>query len=95
MREMDMTEQAYRNGYAAGLADGKPKWIPVNEHQPEDDQPTSVKDPIHAIATIKYKGGYTTREAIRMFTASRWVWWNYLGCEVVAWMPLPEPPEVK
>ena len=33
MKEHDATETAYRNGYA----DGKPKWISVNDRLPEKD----------------------------------------------------------
>lgn len=31
------TEQAYKNGYEKGCADGKPKWIPLSEQKPDGD----------------------------------------------------------
>lgn len=93
MKEMDMTEQAYRNGYAAGLADGKPKWIPVTEQLPEPYE--------FVLISIISRNGYgepATYETMAWMIKGEWVvpGDNLLKGEKIAyWMPMPEPPEVK
>lgn len=37
MTEYEKTEQAYKSGYAKGVEDGKPKWIPVMEQLPDKE----------------------------------------------------------
>ena len=56
-------------------------WIPVNERMPEKE------DEINYLVTIR---GYGVDIANYIKSAKIWV---YLGvpCEVIAWMPLPEP----
>ena len=38
MKIHEATEQAYKNGYAKGYEDGRPKWIPVTERLPDGEE---------------------------------------------------------
>lgn len=100
------TEQAYKNGYEAGYADGEidfaPKWIPVTVRLPE------------IVSTHKHYR-YTTRKSIRVlcvcvqksgktmvkegycelyndYPEPRWQIPGTID-SVTHWMPLPEPPK--
>lgn len=65
----------------------EPRWIPVNERLPEENKTV--------IASTKY-GVYS--EA-RYSKEDGWEWayesgadyWEEIGCNVLAWMPLPQP----
>lgn len=89
MNIADMIAQAYEDGYEAGLADGKPKWIPVAVKMPPpctyDQHETGwvlVLSPGGCIDIANYCG-YTG-----MWHGEFEVYDN-----VIAWMPLPEPPK--
>ena len=66
----------------------KPRWIPVSEKLPEDYKTV--------IASVEH--GYVCPEA-RYSKEEGWQWayesgtdyWQEIECDVVAWMPLPEP----
>lgn len=85
MRDIDMTEQAYRNGYADGLKDGKPKWIPVEERLPQQPDETVLVYVCcrwHEQPTLgNYDNGWELYFPLHQKE------------RVIAWMPLPEPPE--
>lgn len=83
----DATEQAYKNGYVKGYADGKGEWISVEERLPEVDTNVLV---ITASGSFKvarcniYKNG----------TLVLWATNDGLGERAIThWMPLPEPPK--
>ena len=83
MDKYTATEMAYKHGYEKGYEAGKPKWIPVGERLPEEDEgvvlvysgevePAVISGDIF-LEYDKYEG---------------WVINN-----VTHWMPLPEPPK--
>jgi hypothetical protein len=80
MDEHTSHELAYKKGYEAG----KPKWIPVMEKLPENEQ----------WVLCRMKDG-----RFRVFQWSYIDWqWNdrlewYDEHDVTCWMPLPEPPK--
>ena len=87
MREHDMTEQAYKNGYAKGFEDGKPKWIPVTDRLPEPETEvlvlaerkaysfkTKSVTMHHTVTTGMYEDGSKNTED------SNW-WWETDGFE--------------
>lgn len=92
------TEQAYKNGYAKGYADGKGEpiscghekggeWISVEERLP---QVCGVY-----ICCVKTKGG-TTWTKTAEFVPEMKMWFGKFGeikNIVTHWMPLPEPPK--
>jgi hypothetical protein len=78
----DATEQAYKNGYAKGYADGKGEWISVEERLPEEcthvivhDEDGTVGEAFHSISD---HFEWVANEKIAFVTH---------------WMPLPEPPK--
>lgn len=82
MKNIDATEQAYKNGYE----DGKPKWIPVEERLPEDGQIVLALGLRHA--TSGMFRGTTSKPNI-------WHWKGGFYKEVSHWMPIPEAPKKK
>ena len=93
MKTHEATEQAYKNGYAKGYADAKPKWIPVTERLPEYGQPVLVCD-----VREDYVGMAVLQPAKRfVFSKSKDYWdWDRMECQIdefTHWMPLPQPPK--
>lgn len=90
MAEHDAAEQAYKNGYEKGYADGKSElgeWIKVEEKLPKLMKPVLVcvngylKNPIMVVSEMLEENG--TR------------WSACAGFTVTHWMPLPEAPKMK
>lgn len=87
MRNIDATEQAYKNGYEAG----KPKWISVTERLPKPFTPVLVyrqsfgKLPPY----IKVDKMILDVEDTQVWTDEFANWKNV----TTHWMPLPEPPK--
>ena len=79
MTEYEKTEQAYKNGYAKGFEDGKPKWIPVTERLPEYGQEVLV-----------YTGNIL-KPIVMGYTFWKKDYDTWL--HVTHWMPLPEAPK--
>ena len=97
MKNIDATEQAYKNGYEAGKKDAM-KWIPVTERLPEDRLPrfSEVKQ-IKVLTALKSDSGVRTVRSQMRYRDTwcnevRWRW-KYSGSEITHWMPLPEPPK--
>lgn len=84
MKIHEATEQAYKNGYDKGYADGRPKWIPVTERLPDDD--TRV--------LVYLRDGYGGNEMIDTdrFHNGRWVRWNKF---ISHWTPISISPPPK
>ena len=90
MKEHDKCEQAYKNGYAKGYEDGKPKWIPVSERLPDK----------MGKFVCRYVFGENTEYP---FEQVLWYFANdekphfqnegSMGLRVTHWMPLPEAPK--
>lgn len=59
------------------------KWIPVNEKLPKDPKPVLV--------TILWHEPYDNYEVSIGEYWDNGEGWDWLGAEIVAWMPLPEP----
>ena len=98
MNNNDATEQAYRNGYEAG----KPKWIPVEERLPEnDDRYATVCDFGHGCISRGVLGfAKDFSKVVTYKTTAKNVWYEYdreygfvMITYVTHWMPLPEPPK--
>ena len=65
------------------LAEITPRWIPVSERLPEENDRYFV--------TARHKGlGVITTDVLR-WRGERWGWEEQSICTVLAWMPLPEP----
>lgn len=81
---IDAAEQAYRDGYAAGLKAGKPKWIPVKDKMPPKDKyvPEQTEDVLVLLGDgsvdIAYYSEYTD------------MWHGNFDSygHVIEWMPL-------
>lgn len=90
--EYRISEMSYNNGYAKGLQDGKPKWIPVEERLPTPyvDVITCRRDYLARGTTIgkEYIGTISDNE-IPSWSQDYWTWKS----KVTHWMPLPEPPK--
>lgn len=89
----------YEKGYQDGMADAKPKWIPVAERLPEDDLPKCSKvKQIKVLTALKSENG---ARMVRSQMRFRCTWytdtapwaWKYSGSEITHWMPLPKPPQ--
>lgn len=81
LRALKYDRGQYDKGYADGVAEATPKWIPVTERLPE-------KDGIYL--TFNKKKEYE----FRFFQTEKRMWpavWDEDG--VTHWMPLPEPPK--
>ena len=78
IRALQYDRQQYEKGYADGVADTKPRWIPVSERLPEDN--TKVLVTLDA----------TYREKV-LITWYQDKEHGFLCGLVTAWMPLPEP----
>lgn len=95
MKTYEATEQAYKNGYEAG----KPKWIPVTERLPQEDEPEATT--CEQVQVLLDNGVVSTGWCNRYFK----LWWHlnygethfvaydYEHTPVVAWQPLAEPPK--
>ena len=95
MNNYEATEIAYKNGYEAG----KPKWIPVSERLPQEDEPEATI--CEQVQVLLSNGFVTTGWCNRYYK----VWWhlnhgethfvgfNYEDTPVIAWQPLAEPPK--
>lgn len=86
MTEYEKTEQAYKNGYAKGFEDGKPKWIPVTERLPEDGE---------TVLVYGRRGGIYTAWCNRRYSNVGWHKLNSKShhCDPTHWMPLPDAPK--
>ncbi|ERL22718.1 hypothetical protein HMPREF1986_00329 [Oribacterium sp. oral taxon 078 str. F0263] len=67
------------------------EWIPCRERMPEADGE-------YIVTYCVYRESYGVTEMtfstdkVRGKTVKRWHWHNYIStCEVIAWMPLPDP----
>ena len=83
---------------AMPAADVAPKWISVKDRLPDVNRTGSGYEEITVIATDgeSVRPMIYERACIRGKTKYRWKWiWDriYEGKPIVAWMPLPEPPE--
>lgn len=96
--QYNIAEMAYNNGYAKGLEDGKPKWIPVSERLPEDDLPKGSKvKQIKVLVAYKTNGRWVTRTQTRVKgywygKPDKWDWAK-TSDPITHWMPLQEPPK--
>ena len=93
MKIHEATEQAYKNGYAKGYEDGRPKWIPVTERLPDGEELVLILCK-NGARFVGYCGkqycDYERRWRIK--TALNSTKLLNLG-RVTHWMPLPEPPK--
>ena len=81
------TEQAYKNGYAKGYADGKGEWISVEERLPESSCECLVATNIGGIYQVYYSHRYKAFNALDTDEA------KYAMLTVTHWMPLPDAPK--
>lgn len=83
MKLIEATEQAYKNGYAKGYEDGRPKWIPVTEQEEPTQNGTYL---CH---------GYWLGSRRKQTEAARFFGeWDISNNFILThWMPLPEPPK--
>ena len=104
MKEHDIAEVSFNNGYEKGFADAKPKWIPVTERLPEERTEVLIVLRVH-----KFDGTDVMNVATALYAGCRdWIVADYLeaieastdgtDCEdcchwVTHWMPLLEPPK--
>ena len=80
LRALKYDRGQYDKGYADGVADATPKWIPVTERLPEDASTVLAIDNDGTISSAYYVG--------------RWHSGGDLDEDAVThWMPLPEPPK--
>lgn len=88
LKALQYDRKQYSKGYKDGLnADG---WIPCSERLPEKYT--------HCLVTRKneYEDGFDSdvREDVWIEVEGEWDWLSKiegLTCEIIAWMPLPEP----
>ena len=80
MKQHDMTEQAYKNGYEKGKADAQ-QWIPVTERLPEENT---------AVLTYRESG-----IEVEFREKRGWDYDEFTPCPVTHWMPLPSPPSTE
>jgi hypothetical protein len=102
IRALKYDRGQYDKGYADGVRDAEPKWIPVTERLPEQDGK-------YLVCKNLFGGAYITairfandgRKVCKFDFRERWenVWYEYdieygyLTVDTVThWMPLPEPP---
>lgn len=73
----------------------KPRWIPVTERLPEDEEMVLCFTPVDGFMFvgfhISYKWGSSTVSKWRIITAMRST--KDITKKVTHWMPLPEPPK--
>ena len=80
MDKYTATEMAYKHGYEKGYEAGKPKWIPVSERLPtEEDANEEGVVLVHNIGCPMYEA--MDWDQVEMFST------------ISHWMPLPEPPK--
>ena len=91
MNEHDIAEVAFNNGYEKGYADAKPKWIPVTERLPEDDEIVLIACKIGKMFVGYHKHLFPGCEVWRILTARDST--KKITYTVTHWMPLPEPPK--
>ena len=97
--QYNIAEMSYNNGYAKGLEDGKPKWIPVAERLPEElpKAGSAWSEAIRPSADVLVKIKGLKQLYTAWYSYSHNVWadvreeHNFTG--VTHWMPLPEPPQ--
>ena len=87
MNNHEATEIAYKNGYEAG----KPKWIPVTERLPEDEEAVLILCKIGKMFVGYRKQLYGGEYVWRILTARDST--KEITQIVTHWMPLPEPPK--
>jgi hypothetical protein len=75
------TEQAYKNGYAKGFADGKGEWISVEERLPTRPGAYLVFTCDRRISMCHFIDHYCDGNM------------QFDDYRVTHWMPLPEPPK--
>ena len=84
MNEHDIAEVAFNNGYEKGYADGKPKWISVDERLPEK---------FHNVLTARKCGDWFSIDIEGILATGKWSGDIFTDNDVTHWMPLPEPPK--
>lgn len=90
MKNYEATEQAYKNGYEAGVKDAH-KWIPVTERLPSASVDriivTDIEYPDRLPRVVRRKA--VTEEEFWGVTIGFFAH----GVKFTHWMPLPEPPK--
>ena len=86
MKIHEATEQAYKNGYAKGYEDGRPKWIPVTERLPEEDGYYLCN-----VRSFAFRGSFYA--AMLKYDKGGFIEGHIYTDDVTHWMPLPEPPK--
>ena len=81
------TEQAFKNGFGKGYADGKPKWISVKERLPENREDVLLCRKWWNEIRNPQMGWYNDVSGCWFDLSNREIH------NVTHWMPLPEPPE--
>lgn len=96
MTEYEKTEQAYKNGYAKGFEDGKPKWIPVTERLPSESD-GSVLVCFPDVFPYNQKEPFVNAKHDRRVEVGRYSehsnLWSTGPIEPIAWMLLPDAPK--
>jgi|694.fasta_scaffold137644_4 hypothetical protein len=91
LERLGKADYEFQSKLADGIADAflSRRWIPVGERLPEDDQQclTVDKDGVQRVARFDAIGD---GERHSWYEEQEWK-----SVYPVAWMPLPEPPEVK
>ena len=65
----------------------EPRWIPVSERMPEENR-TVIASTKHGVYS---EARYTKEDGWEWAYESGADYWEEIGCNVLAWMPLPEP----
>lgn len=65
----------------------EPRWIPVSERMPEENR-TVIASTKHGVYP---EARYTKEDGWEWAYESGADYWEEIGCNVLAWMPLPEP----
>lgn len=65
----------------------QPRWIPVSERMPEENR-TVIASTKHGVYP---EARYTKEDGWEWAYESGADYWEEIGCNVLAWMPLPEP----
>ena len=83
LRALQYDRGQYKKGYQDGMADAKPKWIPVTERLPEEMKTVLAWTPMGEFSETA------------MWMGIRWEkTWDFDTIYTVThWMPLPEPPK--
>lgn len=93
------TEQAYKNGYAKGFADGKGDWISVKNQMPEEVYGKHRKKITVLVCTESGRVCLASRQRVWKFNSTKLCWeeldrFEWSGRKIIThWMPLPEPPK--